>query len=73
MIDQERDLLAEYCKETNYPWTLDYLIDDHRNLANERMEVEADAKEAEARGFREGLKRGLKMCERLDGLTWREE
>jgi hypothetical protein len=73
MIDQERDLLAEYCKETNFPWTLDYLIDDHRNLANERMEVEAEAKEAESRGFYKGLAQGLRSCELLKELTLRKK
>ena len=73
MIDQERDLLAEYSKETNYRWTLMTLIDDHRYLANERIEVEVSTKKAEARGFREGYEYGLRSAEFLNELVRRKE
>jgi len=73
MIDQERDLLAEYCKETNYPWTLMTLIDDHRYLANERVEVEVSIKKAEARGFREGMAHAFRSTKLLNELVRREE
>ena len=73
MIDQERDLLAEYSKETNYRWTLMTLIDDHRYLVAQRVEVEAEAKEAEARGFYTGLAQGLRSCELLKELTLRKK
>ena len=73
MTDQEKNMLAEYSKETDYPWTLEYLIYDHRNLANERIEVEAEARAAKAKGYGEGLEHGLRSCEILEGLTRREE
>jgi hypothetical protein len=73
MIDQEKNLLAEYSKETNYRWTLMHLIDDHRHLVAQRIEVEVSAKEAEARGFREGFEYGLRSAEHLNELTRREE
>ena len=73
MIDQERDLLAEYSKETNSRWTLMHLIDDHRYLVAQRAEVETEAKEAEVRGFREGFEYGLRSAEHLNELTRREE
>jgi hypothetical protein len=73
MTEQEKNLLAEYSKETNSRWTLMHLIDDHRYLVAQRVEVEADAKDAETRGFREGLAQGLRSCELLKELTLRKK
>ena len=42
MIDQENNLLAEYSKETHYSWTLNHLIEDHRNLGAQQIEVEIE-------------------------------
>lgn len=69
MTNQEKNLLAEYSKETHYPWTLNNLIDDHRNLVAQRIEVETQNKQAEARGFREGYAYGLKSAKLLDKLV----
>jgi hypothetical protein len=66
MTDKEKNLLEEYRKETNYPWTLEYLIDDHRNLSNERVETDVLEKEAKARGFLEGHAIGIRSAEILN-------
>jgi len=73
MIDQKNNLLAEYSKETHYSWTLGQLIDDHRNLVAQRIEVEIEGKQAEARGFREGHAYGLRSAELLNKLTQKNE
>jgi hypothetical protein len=69
MIDQGKNLLAEYSKETHYSWTLDHLIKDHRKLVAQRIEVEIEGKQAEARGFREGHAYGLRSVEFLNELA----
>jgi hypothetical protein len=66
MTDEEKNLLDEYRKETNYPWTLEYLIDDHRNLSNERVETDVLEKESEARGFIKGHAIGIRSAEILN-------
>ena len=73
MTDQEKNLLAEYSKETYYSWTLNSLIDDHRNLVAQRIEVDIEGEKAEARGFREGYEYGLRSAEHLNELVRREE
>ena len=69
MNAQEKNLLAKYSKETYYSWTLNSLIDDHRNLVAQRIEVEIEGKKAEARGFREGYAYALRSVKLLDKLA----
>jgi len=73
MIDQKNNLLAEYSKETHYSWTLNHLIEDHRNLVAQQIEVEIEGKKAEARGFREGHAYGLRSAELLNKLAPKNE
>ena len=73
LLDHQEKLLDRYIEESCRFWTLEDLIDDHRGLVAQRVEVEADAKEAFTRGYREGLEHGLRSCESLEGLTRREE
>jgi hypothetical protein len=73
MINQENNLLAKYSKETHYSWTLGRLIEDHRNLVAQQIEVEIEGQKAEARGFREGHAYGLRSVELLNKLTQKNE
>jgi hypothetical protein len=73
MSDTDTKLLADYCKKIFYNVTLKQLIEEHQKLTAERVEIEAEAKEAEARGFREGFEYGLRSAEHLNELTRREE
>ena len=73
MIDQENNLLAKYSKETHYSWTLGRLIEDHRNLVAQQIEVEIEGQKAEAKGFREGYAYGLRSAELLNELAQKNE
>jgi flagellar biosynthesis/type III secretory pathway protein FliH len=73
MSDTDTKLLADYCKKIFYNVTLKQLIEEHQKLTAERAKIEAEAKEAEARGFREGYEYGLRSAELLNGLVRREE
>ena len=73
MSDTDTKLLADYCKKVFYNMTLKQLIEEHQKLTAERAKIEAEAKKAEARGFREGLEHGLRSCELLKELTLRKK
>jgi hypothetical protein len=73
MSDTDTKLLADYCKKIFYNVTLKQLIEEHQKLTVELAKIETEAKEAEARGFREGFEYGLRSAECLNELTRREE